>query len=128
MKTPDLAEFEKLFREAFDAFCKSLEDGSFWNSEHVEEHRRGISDLEWAKQQQQGASNYYVGDIVRFLAGGFGVVTEVSETRDGWPPSYATKKIPGAPFHPRSKCAWHYEGDLALEEASPLRNWKPCSS
>lgn len=83
-----------------------------WNSEQVEAHRRGVSDMDWAKMQPEGPPNYSVGDVVEFQAGGFGAIKEVSEPHGGWPSSYATESFKDLPQHTSRKSAWHYEGDF----------------
>ena len=80
--------------------------------EFAEEHRRGISDCEWASMQQMGKPIYRKGQIVEFKVGGFGVITEISKAKGGWPCSYATKKVKGMKQHTSYKSAWHYEGDI----------------
>lgn len=93
-----------------------------WNSDYIDGHRRGISDMAWARKQPQ-ATNYFVGDIVEFKVGGFGIIDEVQRHGGGWPASYSTEKIKGKPFHATSKVAWHYEGDFKkLVGDSPLRH------
>lgn len=85
------------------------------------EHRKYLNDLDWAAAQVQGPPNYHIGDVVEFHEGGFGVVDEVSEPRDGWPSSYSVAFVPGLPKAPRN--AWYYEGDIKrLVGGSPLRN------
>lgn len=93
-----------------------------WNSECIDEHRRGMSDIEWARKQQQ-ETNYFIGDTVEFKVGGFGIIDEVQDCHDGWPASYATGKIKGRAYHHKHKSAWHYEGDFEkLIGKSPLRD------
>lgn len=97
---------------------------NYWNSEHVDEHRRGIPDMEWAMQQNMGRPMYVMGDIVEFKAGGYGVIKDVSKAHDGWPVSYATDAIEGVPDHPKTKRAWHYENDFErLVEISSIRRF-----
>lgn len=84
------------------------------------EHRKEFSDLAWAAHQKKGPPNFYVGDIVEFHVGGFGVINEVSQPHDGWPSSYKTGDVPTLPGQP--KRAWHYEGDFKrLVGESPIR-------
>jgi hypothetical protein len=93
-----------------------------WKSEYIDEHRRGISDMEWARKQPQEI-NYFIGDIIEFEVGGVGIIDEVQKPRNGWPASYSTEEIEGRPFHAKSKTAWHYEGDFKkLIGKSPLRD------
>ena len=94
-----------------------------WDSEFVDKHRRGISDIEWASSQPHGSPKYAIGDVMRFKAGGYGVVRGVQPPRNGWPSSYATDPVPGMADHPETKRAWHYELDFeACVAASPLHN------
>lgn len=98
------------FREAAEEYFKNP-----WK--YAEEHRRNISDLEWANMQPDGPPNYDFGDVVEFKAGGFGRIDAISYPHGGWPSSYSTMKVKGLPCHPTTKCAWHYEGDfLKLKE------------
>lgn len=83
-----------------------------WNSDYIDEHRRGISDLEWASKQQMGDPIYVNGDIVEFVAGGFGMIKKTSKADNGWPVSYSLEEIESKPFHPKGIVAWHYEGDI----------------
>lgn len=78
---------------------------------HAEEHRRGISALAWAGMQPKEQS-YYIGDVVEFKVGGFGVINEVRKANGGWPPSYSTEPVDGLHDRDDSKRAWHYEGDF----------------
>ena len=65
------------------------------------------------------------GDVVEFMAGGFGIVKKVSVSNSGWPVSYSISSIEGMDFHPKNISAWHYEGDIkALVEGSSLRRLK----
>jgi len=84
----------------------------YWNSPWVDAHRRGISDIDWAKAQPKGPPKYAEGDVVEFHVGGFGVISEVSEPHNGWPSSYATHDVEGFPPHTNHISAWHYEGDF----------------
>ena len=77
-----------------------------------DDHRKEFTDGEWAAQQPTGAPKYKIGDVIEFHAGGFGVIREVCMGNNGHANSYATDSIEGKPFHPRSKVAWHYEGDF----------------
>lgn len=83
-------------------------------------HRRGLSDLEWAHAQPKDQS-YFIGDVVQFHQGGFGIIDAVTEPQNGWPPSYSIARISGLPsagLH----LAWHYECDfLRLVAPSALR-------
>jgi hypothetical protein len=89
---------------------------------YAEKHRRGISDMDWAAQQPK-SQNYFIGDIVEFFVGGFGIIDEVSKAHGGWPPKYSTQKVEGYPYRSDGKVAWHYEGDVkALVQPSTLRN------
>lgn len=92
-----------------------------WDSESVDKHRRGICDAEWAKMQKYGEPEYFIGDVVKFKVGGWGVINEVAPAHDGWPASYSAAEIKGKPFHSKGKVAWHYEGDMELVKPSPLR-------
>lgn len=74
-----------------------------------DDHRKQFNDGEWQNQQPRGLPKYKIGDVIEFHAGGFGVIREV---RKGHVPAYSTEEIEGKPFHPRSKVAWHYEGDF----------------
>ena len=95
----------------------------WWESDLIDEHRRGISDLEWVRLQPVGDPNYMLGDLVEFQVGGFGIITKVSKPQSGWPSSYATSIANGFADHKTTKRAWHYEGDFKrLAGASPLRS------
>ena len=109
------------------AGCSAFSDQnliSWMNSqESREKHRSKYNDMQWAGQQPEGQPNYYIGDMVEFHAGGFGVISEVSNPHDGWPSSYSTRDIDGFPPHSTRKLAWHYEGDFKrLVVGSPLRS------
>ena len=79
--------------------------------EYAEEHRRGISDMAWADMQPKEQS-FYIGDVVEFRVGGFGVINKVSGGKGGWPPSYSTEPVDGLRDRSDTKRAWHYEGDF----------------
>jgi len=83
-----------------------------WDNEFIDKHRRGISDLDWARQQPYESPKYKIGDRVEFKVGGFGVIHKVKLPQSGWPSSYATEDIEGFKGHPKTKRAWHYEGDF----------------
>ncbi|MFX0134115.1 MAG: hypothetical protein ACFFDN_10775 [Candidatus Hodarchaeota archaeon] len=83
-----------------------------WNSEIIDKHRRGLSDIQWEAQQPMTLPNYKIGDIVEFKIGGSGIIVEVSPPECGHPSQYAIAEIPGKKYHPRNKYAWHYEGDI----------------
>lgn len=85
---------------------------NYFNSEWIDKHRSGISDLDWAKRQPKADPNYSLGDVVEFKAGGFGIITKVSKPQNGWPSSYATDAVKGMKDHPKTKRAWHYELDF----------------
>ena len=88
-----------------------------------EDHRKEFNDVQWAQQQPEGEPKYKIGDVIRFQAGGIGVIYEVSGPRGGWPSSYSTRPIEGFKYHPRGKYAWHYEGDFSEWVAkSPLHS------
>lgn len=74
-------------------------------------HRMDFNDLDWAAQQPPGV-RYFIGDLMEFEVGGFGVIREVTPPLGGWPASYATKRVDPFPDHPRTKRAWHYELDF----------------
>jgi len=95
-----------------------------WNSRFIDEHRRGLSDMEWADAQRQGEPKYMFGDVVEFMVGGFGVIKEVSYNKNsGSPPSYSTENIKGFDSHKTAKIAWHYERDFKrLVSKSNLRS------
>lgn len=76
------------------------------------EHRKEMNDMEWAASQAQGPPLYKKGDFVEFMEGGFAMITEVSKARGGWPVSYSTRAVRGMKEHPKTKCAWFYEGDI----------------
>lgn len=83
-------------------------------------HRAEHSDLEWAAKQPTGGGHFYIGDIVEFHDGGFGVIKEVSKPQSGWPEQYATSNVQGLAGNP--KCAWHYPLDFKrLVAPSPVR-------
>ena len=82
-----------------------------WNSTFVDEHRRGISDAAWARQQPKEV-NYFIGDVVEFKVGGFGVIDDVAHGPGDWPPGYSVKRVKGFAGHAKNKIAWHYEGDF----------------
>ena len=68
---------------------------------------------------------YTVGDVVEFGAGGFGIITEVSNPQGGWPVSYATEKIKGMPDSKDKKRAWHGKKDFKrLVAESAIRSLK----
>lgn len=83
-----------------------------WTDEWVDEHRRGKSDIDWARENVKPTQMYFVGDVVEFVVGGFGLIDRVSRASGGWPFSYATEDIEGHPPHARRKSAWHYDGDI----------------
>lgn len=87
-----------------------------WNSEFVDKHRRGISDMRWADQQPKTQAKYKEGDIVKFMVGGTGIIDVVMFPHNGWPSSYSTHLIAGMDYHARGKDAWHYEGDFKEEK------------
>lgn len=96
---------------------------SYWNSELIPEHRRGICDSDWAALQEKGAPKFKLGDVVEFKDGGYGIIKSVCDGVSNNPPMYATRSIPGLPGY--WKCAWHYEGDFKrLVTGSPLRDLK----
>jgi hypothetical protein len=95
----------------------------YWDSNHIDKHRLGISDIKWASMQNKGPAKYMRGDIVKFKAGGIGIIHEVTQPQDGWPASYSARKVPGHPFHAKGKAAWHYEGDIErLVNPSAIRS------
>ena len=77
-----------------------------------EDHRKQFNDSEWQNQQPRGLPKYKIGDVIEFHAGGFGVIREVNTGQNGHVSSYATDSIEGKESHPKSKEAWHYEGDF----------------
>jgi len=84
-----------------------------WNSENVDAHRRGFNDIEWARLQPQNKPGKYLeGDVVEFMAGGYGLISEISPEDNGWPRQYIIRPINDLEFHPRGKAAWHYDLDL----------------
>lgn len=94
-----------------------------WDSEYTDEHRRGLSDMQWRSMQNFCPSKYMKGDIIEFMVGGFGIIDEVDE---GPPPQYSASKVRGLPFHATTKVAWHYEGDIKkLIGPSAIRNLDP---
>jgi len=108
-------ELEVNIAKAIDAWLKDP-----WK--YAEEHRRGISDVAWA-QMQPHEQNFFIGDVVEFKVGGFGVIDGVGGGENGWPPSYSTKEIEGFQDRNDSKRAWHYEGDFKeLISPSGLRS------
>ena len=84
----------------------------FWNSNLIDEHRRGINDFDWRKMQRISEPLYDVGDLVEFKAGGYGVITKVEDEIKDAPPMYATQPRKGLPYHSKGVDAWHYEGDI----------------
>ena len=90
---------------------------------NTEEHRKGITDLDWALAQPK-KQGYYVGDVIEFHVGGIGLINAVSQN-GGWPPSYATEPVKGFPYRPNdAKLAWHREGDFkALISPSGVRDF-----
>lgn len=101
---------------------KRIEDWIKDPWKYAEEHRRGISSLAWAGMQPKEQS-YYIGDVVEFKVGGFGVINKVSKAKGGWPPSYSTEPVDGLPDRYDTKRAWHYEGDFKkLVAPSGLRS------
>jgi len=113
---------EKGSKERQDAWFKDFYRW-FTGPESREDHRREFTDGEWACEQPKGNPKYNIGDVVRFHAGGFGVIKEVKGPSGGWPSSYATETPKGMGGHKNFKCAWHYEGDFAEWVArSPLHS------
>ena len=101
-----------------------------WNSEYIDEHRRGISDIKWANKQPRAdeqpwaESKYIEGDVVEFMVGGYGIINKVSLSQSGGPTQYATNPIKNKKFHAKGKYAWHYEGDIKkLIEESAIRKF-----
>lgn len=90
----------------------SLESGIEAYFKSLGEHRKGMSDMQWANAQSQEPPNFMVGDIVEFMVGGFGIIVTVTKPHDGWPSSYAADPVPGLDYHSKGKYAWHYEGDF----------------
>lgn len=92
---------------------------AFLNAEmqNRDKHRRNYSDMEWLAKQRRGAPKGRIGDIVKFRAGGWGVIDNVS---CGDIPSYSVRPIEGRNYHPRAKYAWHYEGDFLIEMLGPV--------
>jgi len=88
-----------------------------------EDHRKEYSDLEWAAAQQPGPARFKIGDVVYFKAGGCGVINKVKEPSNGWPATYSTDKINGQEDHPKTKRAWHYEGDFEAATLGILHNF-----
>jgi hypothetical protein len=84
----------------------------YWNSKHVDAHRRGITDLNWSALQPRGNPRFTIGDVVEFKVGGFGVIAEVVIEQNGWPNQYSTRSVNGLPGHATTKRAWHYELDI----------------
>lgn len=78
-----------------------------------DEHRKEINDLDWAASQPRGEHRYFIGDVMRFKAGGYGQIDKVSPEHGGWPVSYSTTKVADMPDHPTTKRAWYYELDFA---------------
>ena len=96
-----------------------------WNSDDIDEHRRGITDIQWARMQDKGPPNYHLGDKVKFMAGGIGVITAINEPQSGWPSSYSIDEIKGFKFHPKAWIAWHYEGDIQkITDDSEMEEFK----
>lgn len=112
----DNFDIEELWREVAKNVAKDIDNAMAdyladpWK--YAEEHRRGISDIQWARMQPM-EQNYYVGDVVEFKVGGIGVITEAQDAENGWPPSYATEEVKGHPYRKDGKVAWHYEGDFS---------------
>jgi hypothetical protein len=78
--------------------------------------------MAWARKQPR-ETNYFIGDIVEFKVGGYGIIDEVQRHGSGWPAKYSTERVEGKPYHPTTKGAWHYEGDFKrLAGESTLRN------
>ena len=88
-----------------------------WNSENIDEHRKGISDLDWAGMQRTGQPKYKLGNKIEFMVGGFGVIVDVSISNTGWPVQYSTRQIKNMKYHPKNKLSWHYEGDIRRKVA-----------
>ena len=98
---------------------------AYWDSTLVDKHRRGLTDCEWASKQPNGKPNYFLGDIVEFKVGGFGIITETTDPGDK-PIAYSISSVQGLKQITTGKCAWHYEGDFKrLVGKSPIRNL-PC--
>ena len=107
--------------EFVDKLDKAIHDWLADPWKYAEDHRKGISDIGWARMQPKEQS-FYIGDVVEFKVGGFGVIDGVSEAQGGWPPSYSTEKVKGLQDRKDTKRAWHYEGDfLRLVAPSGIR-------
>jgi hypothetical protein len=93
---------------------ESTEAPQYWSSLDTDAHRRGISDMAWARMQPQTPAKYKRGDVVEFMVGGYGQIDDVSDLRStsGWPVSYSVVPVCGLPFHSKGVYAWHYEGDI----------------
>lgn len=62
---------------------------------------------------------YYIGDIVEFKDGGFGIVSHLSE---GFIGQYSCLPVDGLPDHPICKRAWFSNSEInKLIGESPLR-------
>jgi hypothetical protein len=100
-----------------------------WNSDQIDEHRRGISDLAWAGMQPY-EPQHMVGDVVEFMAGGFGIITKANRGNPTFPTGYSVEWVPGMAHHLKGKVAWHYDGDIRrIVEGSALRRLsksQPC--
>ncbi len=89
---------------------------------YVPPHRNGMNDYDWAKLQRDRPSRFMVGDVVEFEEGGIGMITGRAAADNGWPEKFSVEAIKGKPFHPLSKNAWHYDGDIKrLVAPSALR-------
>jgi len=104
-----------MFKKNRDGAIKTNEYGLYevdWNAEHIDEHRRGISDVAWENKQPDTPPKYMEGDIIEFIVGGIGIINKVSISNIGRPASYSTNPIKDKPFHAKGKGAWHYELDI----------------
>jgi hypothetical protein len=77
---------------------------------YAEDHRKGISDVAWAKMQPK-EQNYHIGDVIEFKVGGFGLIDGYTDC-NVCPHAYSTDKVDGMPYRDDCKDAWHYEGDF----------------
>lgn len=66
---------------------------------------------------------YFIGDIVEFVDGGFGIINEYSGECNI---RYACVPVEGLPDHPITKRAWFSDVEIKnLIGESPLRSLKP---
>lgn len=94
---------------------------AYWDTDDREPYKRGIDDVTWHNMQPRHAPVYCVGDVVKFRAGGYGVIDDASMCGNN-PPEYSTGNVNEGTADEwpqyghgtlwQGKSAWHYEGDI----------------